>query len=162
MGTEPSAGDEQNPETGPAPSDSAVRYLTRSKSSVYFARGSAELNDEALATIADHAERLKANPNAAVTLVGFTEDIASRSYSLALAQQRAKVVGDALVGMGVATRQIRAASYAREEPGTAPCTTEICRISYRRVEFRYLKPDDTTSIGAAAGLSRRHAPRRRD
>lgn len=129
---------------------------------MYFARGSAELNGEALATISENAERLKAHPAAAVTLVGFTEDLASSAYSLALAQQRTKVVGDALLNMGVAARQIRSTAYGQEDPGTAPCATEVCRVSYRRVEFRYLKPEDAMTAADPAKPSRGRAQRRRD
>jgi outer membrane protein OmpA-like peptidoglycan-associated protein len=120
--------------------DAIDKYRTRSKLSVYFARRSADLTDEGLATIAENAERLKANPAVCVTLVGFTDEVGSSSYGVAFAQRRTSVVADALVKMGVDPRQIRATAYGEEGSDTLPCATEICRVSYRRVEFKYLKP----------------------
>lgn len=116
----------------------ALQYHAHGRHSVYFARGSLQLNDDALATIAENVEKLKGNPRLAVTLVGFTEDLGSSSYSIALAQRRTSAVAELMMGMGIPEQQIRSTSYGREQDDVAPCQTESCRVSYRRVEFRYL------------------------
>jgi outer membrane protein OmpA-like peptidoglycan-associated protein len=121
-------------------SDVLGRYLTRSKASVYFVRGSLILTGDALVTITENAQRLKGNPDEAVVLIGYIEDVGSPSYNVALAEQRAFVVKKALVDMGVPVRQIRSSMVNREPPDTVPCETEICRTSYRRVEFAYATP----------------------
>jgi outer membrane protein OmpA-like peptidoglycan-associated protein len=124
----------------PGEADILEKYLTRSSSSVYFVHGSLILADQSLATIAKNAQRLIANPDERVTLVGYLEDPGSPSYSAALAERRAAIVKEALAGMGVRPQQIRLSVFNREPPETAPCQTEICRASYRRVEFLYGKP----------------------
>lgn len=133
------------------PPDALDQYPTRSKSSVYFARGSVDLTNEALATIGENAERLRADRRLSVTLVGYTDDLSSSSYSIALADRRTAAVAEALVELGVLPRQIRATAFGQEDADTVPCMTEICRISYRRVEFRYLKPRDNEPRSTRAG-----------
>jgi outer membrane protein OmpA-like peptidoglycan-associated protein len=126
---------------GGSPGDAAqASAVGADKLSVYFARRSTELSPEAMATIAENAGRLKSDPAASVTLVGYTDEVGSSSYGVALAQRRAAVVAAALVGMGVDVRQIRSTVYGDEAAATAPCATEPCGLGFRRVEFRYLKP----------------------
>jgi outer membrane protein OmpA-like peptidoglycan-associated protein len=140
--------------------DAPDHYHTKSKLSVYFAADSAELTDVAWVTIAANANRLAEDPAASVTLIGYIDDLSSSSYGIALAQRRIQVVTDAMRSMGVALRRIRTAAYYLEEAGTVPCTTEICRASYRRVEFRFLKSRERRPPGSSASQSRRE-PRRR-
>lgn len=119
--------------------DVLEEYLTRSASSVYFVHGSLVLSGQSLDTITENAQRLKNNPDETVTLIGYLEDQGSRSYSVALAEQRTAVVKEALQELGVSIRQIRSGVFTQEPPDTAPCQTEICRASYRRVQFLYTK-----------------------
>lgn len=133
----PGANGREAPESGLALRDAVRTYLANGKLSVYFERDSLDLTDAALATIADNAERLKANRGAAVTLVGFTDDLGSSSYSVALAQRRAAAVTNALIRLGVGPYQIRSTAYGQERFSMVPCITEACRRAYRRVEFRY-------------------------
>ncbi|MDD5249406.1 MAG: OmpA family protein [Rhodocyclaceae bacterium] len=144
---------------GQAPVDAIDKYRTRSKLSVYFARRSVDLTDDALATIAENAERLKAKPAVSVTLVGYTDEVGSSSYGIAFAQRRVAVVAEALIRMGVDPRQIRSSAYGEEGGDTLPCATEICRISYRRVEFKYLKP---SAADYQAALRAENAGNRRE
>lgn len=140
--------------------DALARHHAKSRLSIYFASDSAELSDVAWATIADNAKRLAEDPAAAVTLVGYIDDLSSRSYGIALAQRRIQVVTDAMRSMGVALRRIRTAAYYREDADTVPCTTEICRTSYRRVEFRFLESRERRPPSASASQSRQGPPRR--
>ncbi len=117
-----------------APEATAVPPDT--SSAVYFQRRSVELTPDALATITQNAERLKGDGSASVMLIGYTDEVGSPSYGVALAQRRASAVADALIGMGVDQRQIRATVHAQEAEGEPGCSGDACR----RVEFRYARP----------------------
>lgn len=131
-GVEPSA------EVPVSPGADDRRWIrTSSGNSVYFAYGSAQLTDSALNTIRRHADRLLSNPRLTVNLVGYTDDFSSSSYSIALGELRASAVRNELLSLKVASSQVRVTSYGHEKFPTVPCQTEVCRASYRRVEFSY-------------------------
>ncbi|MFA7282007.1 MAG: OmpA family protein [Sterolibacterium sp.] len=114
------------------------KWLRASNSkSIYFAYGSTQLTESAMEWIKRHAERLRANRRLTVTLYGYTDDYSSSSYSVALGTSRANVVRDQLISLDVSPHQIRVTSYGHDKSTTAPCLTERCRTSCRRVEFRY-------------------------
>ncbi len=110
---------------------------TSNGNNIYFAHGAIQLTDSAMGLISRHAERLLANPRLVVTLCGYAENFSSSSYSIALGQLRAQAVRDQLLALKVATSQIRITSFGHETFPSGPCLTELCRASYRRVEFRY-------------------------
>lgn len=127
-----------------APSEKDRRWVRASNAnSIYFAYGSPDLTESALTWIGRHAQRLTANPRLAVTLVGYTDDFSSSSYSIALGERRAQTVREQLLALNVNSSQIRVISYGHEKFPTSPCQTEICRSSYRRVEFRYVQGEST-------------------
>lgn len=111
----------------------------RNPLSIYFEAGSADLDADGLVTIEQNASRLKSDEKLMVTLIGYTDDMGSTSYSIALANQRLSTVRDELLKNGVTPRQIHTAAYGQSEMERASCITELCRVSYRRVEFRYAK-----------------------
>ena len=127
--------DQANEMLPDVPSESREWVRTSTASSLYFAYGSAELTDSATAWISRHALRLLANPRLFVTLVGYTDDFASSSYSIALGERRTQVVKDRLLALKVALSQVHTVSRGHEKSLAVPCQTELCRISYRRVEF---------------------------
>jgi len=121
-----------------APATEERRWIRASTANnIYFAYGSAELTDSALKWIAHHAERLLARPRMTVALIGYTDDFSSSSYSIALGDRRAQVVKEQLLSLNVSPSRICIISYGHEKFPTVPCQTEVCRASYRRVEFRY-------------------------
>ena len=71
-----------------------------------------------------------------VMLVGYTDDQGSRSYQLAVAEQRLEVVSRLLRGMGVQGRQLRRYPVGREM-GIQGCSDAECRGRMRRVELIY-------------------------
>lgn len=104
---------------------------------VYFDSGKAAIGTAGLATLARHAERLKADPEAVVTLVGHTDPLGSRAYNLAVCEARLDSVEDALRARGVARRQIRRIGLRIETREDEACRAEGCRQSLRRVELVY-------------------------
>lgn len=123
-----------------------TRSSREGSNAVFFQRGSAVLDDTALAVLRRHAESLRENPRLVVTLVGHTDHLGSRSYNLAIAEQRTAVVKAKLREFGVAKKQMRARSYGYEQPGVS-CTGEACRRNMRRVDLLYPEPRMEHRVG---------------
>ncbi len=104
--------------------------------SVFFAPGSADLDAAARAALEPHAARLRDDSRLVVTLVGYTDPLGSRSYNLALIEQRVSAVARALRSMDVKPQQIRRHSLGRENAGPA-CQSESCRRKLLRVDLEY-------------------------
>lgn len=107
------------------------------ENSVFFASRSSDINEEGLATLRRHAERLKDNKELKVMLVGMTDDLGSRTYNLAMADRRIAAVQHQLRQLGVRPQQIRRYNAGGEQ-GRA-CTSPECRSTMRRVELRYIE-----------------------
>lgn len=113
---------------------------------VFFQRGSALLDDAAIGVLRAHAERLRDDPHLKVLLVGHSDHLGSRSFNLAIAEQRTAVVKAKLREFGVPTRQIAQRSYGNEKPGVS-CQKEACRRKLRRVDLVYPKPRSERQAG---------------
>ncbi len=83
-----------------------------------------------------HAQFLKANPDAVVTIEGHTDSVAPADYNKRLGQRRAQAVADALVDMGISPSQIVTVSYGEERP-MQPGESESANAMNRRVELAY-------------------------
>lgn len=106
---------------------------------VFFERGSASLDESGRALLRQHAERLKANSKQQVVLAGFSDNVGSRTFSIALADKRISTVQAQLRDYGVAPRQMRRA-VAGVEQNSKACQSEECLRLMRRVEIRYINP----------------------
>lgn len=102
--------------------------------SIYFAAGASDIDSEGMALLRLCADRLKSDGRQRVTLVGLTDDLGSRAYNLAIADQRLSTVQLALRRMGVAAYQIKRRNLGGE-PARNRCTDEACRKQMRRVEL---------------------------
>ncbi|WP_350495241.1 OmpA family protein [Accumulibacter sp.] len=111
----------------------------RDESSVYFAFVSTKIDDRGLALLRRHAAWLKEHPDAVVTLFAFTDNLGSRSYNLALAEERINSVVAALHELGVTKKQIRRKSAGLGKM-SANCNTQPCRQQMRRVDLIYNRP----------------------
>jgi len=105
--------------------------------SIFFAPGAAKINAAGTAKLREHAVRLKANPRLMVTLVGHTDHLGSRSYNLAIAEQRTAAVAEQLASLGVRRTQIRHYGIGNEKAST--CRSADCRQRMRRVDLIYLE-----------------------
>ena len=94
---------------------------------VYFQQRSAQLDAPSRSLIAEAAQRASAEPAAQVTVAGYTDSAGSPPADVALSQQRAQVVADALIADGVAANRI--ARTGRGQTGGDP------GIASRRVEI---------------------------
>ena len=108
------------------------------RNNVYFAQGSAEIDNAGRETLKLHAEKLKGDRRLAVTLISYPADRGSTEYKIALGQKRVDAVADELRAAGVGISQIRKQSYGAERANSDRCKTEACRQSDRRVELHYI------------------------
>ena len=83
-----------------------------------------------------HAQYLKANQRARVSLEGHTDERGSREYNLALGQKRADAVRQSLTLLGVSAAQIESVSFGEEKPAVAG-SDEAAYAKNRRAEFFY-------------------------
>ena len=107
--------------------------------SIYFAKGATRIDPAGQNKLRQHAARLKENPAQVVTLAGYTDDLGSDSYNLAISDQRIEAVAKLLRTYGVPKKQIhplRRYSVGRRE-SMPDCRTKECRQLMRRVELIY-------------------------
>ncbi len=101
---------------------------------VRFATGSARLEEENLASLAELAAWLKANPDKTIALVGHTDAEGSLKGNMELSMRRAKAVMERLVqDYGVPRKQLEAAGVGYLAPRASNLTPEG-RNRNRRVE----------------------------
>jgi OOP family OmpA-OmpF porin len=101
---------------------------------VRFATGSAKLEEDNLASLAELAAWLKANPDKTVALVGHTDAEGSLKGNMELSKRRAKAVMERLVqDYGVPRKQLEAAGVGYLAPRASNLTPEG-RSRNRRVE----------------------------
>ena len=107
--------------------------------SIYFAKGATRIDRTEQNKLRIHAARLKENPVQVVTLAGYTDDLGSDSYNLAIAEQRIEAVAKLLRTYGVPKKQIQPLRrYSVGRAGSmAACRTTDCRQKMRRVELIY-------------------------
>ncbi len=105
---------------------------------IYFQLRSTAIDEAEKLKLRAHAERLKENPKARVTLVGHMDDLGSRNYNLAITEERLMAVTSQLRALGVPARQIRR-QRAAVENSSPDCKTEACRAPMRRVELKYVE-----------------------
>jgi len=101
--------------------------------SIYFLPGSADLSESAKSNIVATAAHLKAIPVLFASLMAFTDAWENHEYGDELRRTRAATVADALVALGVPRQRISITAGKDHEQSAAPCTSEYCRQSYRRV-----------------------------
>lgn len=103
---------------------------------VYFDYDSFIIKPEFQSTIDAHAQFLKSNTRAKISLEGHTDERGGREYNLALGQKRADAVRQSLTLLGVATSQIETVSFGEEKPAMQGAD-ESAFAKNRRAEFFY-------------------------
>ena len=103
---------------------------------VYFDYDSFIIKPEFQSTIEGHAQYLKSNSRAKISLEGHTDERGGREYNLALGQKRADAVRQSLTLLGVATSQIETVSFGEEKPAMQGAD-ESAFAKNRRAEFFY-------------------------
>ena len=103
---------------------------------VYFDYDSFTVKPEFQATIEAHAQFLKSNSRAKLSLEGHTDERGGREYNLALGQKRADAVRQSLTLLGVNAAQIETVSFGEEKPAVQG-SDESAYAKNRRAEFFY-------------------------
>jgi peptidoglycan-associated lipoprotein len=102
---------------------------------VFFDYDTAEIRSDAEATLQKNAQYLNSHPEVRFIIGGYADERGSNEYNLALGQNRAEAVKNALVNSGIAASRIRVISFGKEKPF---CTesTEECWQQNRRGGFQ--------------------------
>ncbi|NDC60566.1 MAG: peptidoglycan-associated lipoprotein Pal [Betaproteobacteria bacterium] len=103
---------------------------------IYFDYDSYMVKAEFQSAIEGHAQFLKANPRAKLSLEGHTDERGGREYNLALGQKRADAVRQSLSLLGVTAAQVETVSFGEEKPAVAG-SDEAAFSKNRRAEFFY-------------------------
>lgn len=103
---------------------------------VYFDYDSYIVKPEFQSLIEAHAQFLKSNSRAKLSLEGHTDERGGREYNLALGQKRADAVRQSLTLLGVSTSQVETVSFGEENPAVQG-TDEAAYSKNRRAEFFY-------------------------
>ena len=121
--------------TETAPEVAAKPRITNRDQSIFFPSRSATVDNEEKEKLKECANRLKINPKKHVLLASYSDNLGSKSYNLAIAEQRIAAVSSALRALGVKPRQIRRNRSNSVKTASHACQTEECRQQMRRVEF---------------------------
>jgi outer membrane protein OmpA-like peptidoglycan-associated protein len=94
---------------------------------VFFQERSAQLDRPAQGVIAQVAMRANNNPAARVLVTGYTDSAGSPAADVALSQQRAQAVADALIVSGVSPNRLirKGQGQTGENPGLASRRVEL-------------------------------------
>lgn len=106
---------------------------------IYFPPGSSIVSNIEREKLRSHAERLKAETQLKITLIGHIGDSGSHSFNLALADMRVSAVSSALKSLGIPERRIRRNMEGRNRQA-AQCKTVECPQNAQRVELVYILP----------------------
>jgi peptidoglycan-associated lipoprotein len=83
---------------------------------IHFDYDESSLNDEARATLGQHAAWIKAHPGLKISVEGHCDERGTVEYNLALGDQRARAARDYLVSLGVEAGRLASISYGKERP----------------------------------------------
>jgi membrane fusion protein (multidrug efflux system) len=106
MGAAQAAGGVAAPAEAVAGAAGASPHASPLPAAVYFAVGSARLDTDATAAVANAAAYLVAHSDAVVDLTGYADKTGNHAKNVALAKERAKTVRNALFDQGVKDTQV--------------------------------------------------------
>ena len=140
--SKPAEGTETRKSRTPPPVDTArqteaqAMAAVNEQNSIFFANADTEIDAASRARLQAIADRLRADDKRVARLTGYTDDLGSPSYNLALSMQRAEAVYKILRSMGVPSMQLRYTGVGAEKVSNS-CRSIECRRKMRRVEITY-------------------------
>lgn len=105
---------------------------------IFFDIAKSSLRSESYPELDRLAGLMTQNSKMQIELSGHTDNVGSAEANLKLSDDRAKVVTEYLVGLGIAAERIQAKGYGETKPLTTNDTDEGKQLN-RRVEFTILK-----------------------
>ena len=123
---------------------------------ITFAPSSADIDEVARVSIDNIAEILKLCQDVPMEVGGHTDSQGREIMNLALSQSRAEAVVNALLARRVLTSNLTAKGYGETQP-IADNSTEDGRNANRRIEFKLIKPEETTDSAETTDTSNSEA-----
>jgi len=120
----------------PSPTDEDL--FGHSVKDVYFDYDKSDIRGDQSASIQSDVAFLNQHPNIGFTIEGHCDDRGSTEYNLALGDQRASSVKNALTTGGINASRIKTISYGKEKPFCLE-DNEACWQQNRRGHFVYQK-----------------------
>ena len=129
---------EPPPPPPPAPSATEEEMFAQNVKDIFFDYDKYDLRPDQTATVQANARWLAQHPNIRFTIEGHCDERGSTEYNIALGDNRAQAVKNALTQGGVPADRGRTISFGKEKPF---CTesTEDCWQQNRRAHFVYQK-----------------------
>jgi len=126
------------PPPPPTPSVSDEDLVSQNIKDVYFDYDKSDLRSDQQSSVGADLQFLSQHSNINITIEGHCDERGSTDYNLALGDQRASSVKNALVAGGINASRIKTISYGKEKPF---CTesNEACWQQNRRGHFVYQK-----------------------
>jgi len=126
------------PPPPPPPSATEEELFAQNVQDVYFDYDKADIRGDQQSALQADIAFLKQHPNIHFTVEGHCDERGSTEYNLALGDNRASAVRNALVQGGIDANSIKTISYGKEKPF---CTesNEACWQQNRRGHFVYQK-----------------------
>ena len=126
------------PPTTATPSPTDEDLFGRNVRDIYFDYDKSNIRGDQEASAQGDAQFLSQHPNVSFTIEGHCDDRGSTEYNLALGDQRASSVKNALTAAGVSASRIKTISYGKEKPFCLE-DNEACWQQNRRGHFVYQK-----------------------
>jgi peptidoglycan-associated lipoprotein len=113
-----------------------AQLFAQSMKDVFFDYDSYDITQQYQRVLQADASFLKQHPNMKFLIEGHCDERGSTEYNLALGDNRANSIKQALISLGISADRIRTISYGKEKPF---CTesTEACWAQNRRGHFVY-------------------------
>ncbi len=129
-----------NPPPAPAPTQESnagdAQMFQSNIKDVFFDYDSYDVTGSYTQVLQQDARFLQQHAGMTFTIEGHCDERGSTEYNLALGDNRALAVKNALVSMGIAANRIKTISYGKEKPFCSE-STEACWQQNRRAHFVY-------------------------
>jgi peptidoglycan-associated lipoprotein len=102
---------------------------------IYFNYDNANIRNDEATMINSDAQFLSAHPNMQLLIEGHCDERGSEDYNMALGDNRAKSVRDALVQQGIKADRIKLISLGKEKPFCTTAENDSCWSQNRRAHF---------------------------
>jgi peptidoglycan-associated lipoprotein len=126
------------PPPPPPPTVSDADLFSQNVKDVYFDYDKADVRADQQSVLQANIDFLKQHPNISFVVEGHCDERGSTEYNLALGDNRANSVKNALVQGGVNASNVKTISYGKEKPFCSE-STEDCWQQNRRGHFVYQK-----------------------
>jgi peptidoglycan-associated lipoprotein len=126
------------PPPPPAAGPTDEQLFSQSVKDVYFDYDKSDVRADQSSSIQADVQFLNQHANINVTIEGHCDERGSTEYNLALGDQRASAVKNALTAAGLSASRIKTISYGKEKPFCSE-SNEACWQQNRRGHFVYSK-----------------------